>query len=163
MFGDIHAHVWAREKFQTVVEKKRYVPLPLIPVHVEEPFKQWGIDFIGEIHLASNNQHRWILTAIDYFTKWVEAMPARNAIDLVVIKFLVDNIIARFGCPAKIITENVQAFKSAKFVIFCQHYNILLGHSTAYYPQGNGLAESSNKTLMRILKKTINEIGRAHV
>ena len=42
-------------------------------------------------------------------------------------------------------------------VSFCQQYNIALGHSTAYYPQGNGLAESSNKTLVRALKKAINE------
>ena len=94
---------------------------------------------------------------MDYFTKWVEALFARNSTDLVVIKFLEENIIARFGCPAKIITDNAQDFKSARFMKFCQHYNISLGHSTAYYPQGNGLAESSNKTLVRILKKTINE------
>ena len=53
--------------------------------------------------------------------------------------------------------DNSQAFKSAKFVNFCQRNNILLGHSTAYYLQGNGMAESSKKTLVRILKKTINE------
>ena len=73
------------------------------------------------------------------------------------INLLEENIIARFGCPAKIIIDKAQAFKSTKFVNFCQCYNILLGHSTAYYPQGNGLEESFNKTLVRILKKTINE------
>ena len=44
-----------------------------------------------------------------------------------------------------------------RFVKFCQRYNIILTHSTTYYPQGNGLAESSNKTLVRALKKTIAE------
>ena len=113
----------------------------MIPVHIEEPFQQWGIDFIGEIHHASSGQHKWILTATDYFTKWVEAVPARNATDTVVIKFLEDNIISRFGYPAKIVTDNAQAFKSIKFINFCQQYNIVLGNSTAYYPQGNGLAK----------------------
>ena len=98
-----------------------------------------------------------ILTATDYFKKWVEAIPVRNATDVVVMKFTEENIISRFGCPAKIVTDNAQAFKSAKFVSFCQQYNIALGHSTAYYPQGNGLTESSNKTLVRALKKGINE------
>ena len=84
-------------------------------------------------------------------------MPVRNDIDLVVVKFLEENIIATFGCPNKIITDKSKAFKSTKFVNFCQRYNILLGHSTAYYPQGNRLAESSKTTLMRILKKIINE------
>ena len=68
-----------------------------------------------------------------------------------------ENIISRFGCPARIVTDNAQAFKSAMFVKFCQRYNITLTHSTAYYPQGNDLVESSNKTLVRALKKTISE------
>ena len=76
LFGDVHAHVQACEKCQTFAENKRYAPLLLIPIHVEEPFRQWGIDFIGEIHLAFSNQHRWILTTTNYFTKWVEAVPA---------------------------------------------------------------------------------------
>ena len=129
----------------------------MIHVHVDEPFKQWGIDFIGEIHLPSSGQHKLILTSTDYFTKWVEAIPTRNETNVVVMKFMEENIISRFGCLAKIVTENAQAFKSTKFVSFCQHYNMALGHSTAYYPQGNGLAESSNKTLVRALKKAINE------
>jgi hypothetical protein len=42
-------------------------------------------------------------------------------------------------------------------VNFCQKYNIVLGHSTAYYPQGNGLSESSNKSLINIIKKVLSE------
>ena len=87
----------------------------------------------------------------------MEAIPTRRATDAVIMNFIEDNIISRFGCPARIVTDNAQAFKSARFVNFCQRYNIVLTHSTAYYPQGNGLAESSNKTLVRALKKTIAE------
>ena len=42
-------------------------------------------------------------------------------------------------------------------VSFCQKYNIVLGHSTTYYPQGNGMAESSNKSLINIIKKVLRE------
>jgi hypothetical protein len=52
---------------------------PLKPVVVSGPFQQWGLDFIGEIHPTSSGQHRWILTASDYFTKWIEAIPTRSA------------------------------------------------------------------------------------
>ena len=131
--------------------------MPMILVHVDEPFQQWGIDFIGEIHPPSSGQHKWILTTTNYFTNWVEAIPTKNAIDVVVIKFMEENIISRFGCLAKIVTDNAQAFKSAKFVSFCQQYNIALVHSTAYHPQGNGLVKSLNKTLVRALKKAINK------
>ena len=130
LFGDVFAWVRACEKCQKFSERQKLVALPLIPVHVDEPFKQWGIDFIGEIHPPSSVQHNWILTATDYFTKWVEAISARNATDTVIIKFMEENIISRFGCPARIVTDNAQAFKSAKFVSFCQQYNITLSHST---------------------------------
>eukprot|EP00253_Pinus_taeda_P023659 PITA_23659 len=90
-------------------------------------------------------QHRWILTATHYFTKWIEAIPCRQANDSVIIQFLENNILSRFGCPNKIITDNAAAFRSKKMVNFCHKFHITLGHSTAYYPQGNGLAESSNK------------------
>ena len=60
---------------------------------------------------------------------------------------------SRFGCPRKIVTDNVKVFTSSKLVKFCNDYNIILSHSTAYYPQGNGLAKSSNKSLIKIIKK----------
>ena len=93
-----------------------------------------------------------------YFTKWVEAIPTRKATDSVVIDFLEENIFSRFGCPRKIVTDNVQAFKSMAMVSFFQKYNIVLGHSATYYPQGNALEESSNKSLISIIKKVLNEI-----
>ena len=64
---------------------------------------------------------------------------------------------SRFGCPEKIITDNAAAFKSKRMISFCHKYHITLGHSTAYYPQGNGLAESSNKSLINIIKKVLEE------
>jgi transposase InsO family protein len=74
---------------------------------------------------------------------------------------LEENILSRFGCPRKIVTDNAQAFKSMAMINFCQKYNIILGHSTTYYPQGNGLVESSNKSLMTIIKKVLTENKKA--
>jgi hypothetical protein len=74
------------------------------------------------------------LIATDYFTKWVEAIPTREATDTVIIKFLEKNILARSGSSRKIIVDNALAFKSYKLVNFCQDYNIELGHSTTYNP-----------------------------
>jgi len=79
----------------------------------------------------------------------------------VIISFLENNILSRFGCPMKIITDNAQAFKSKKMINIFHQYHISLGHSTAYYPQGNGLAESSNKSLVRIIKKLLQENKKA--
>ena len=129
--------------------------MPLEPISAEAPFQHLGLDFIGEIHLPSSVEHKWILTATNYFTKWIESIPSRQAIDTVIITFLEANILSRFGCPTKIITDNAAAFRSKKTISFSNKYHITLGHSTAYYPQGNGLAESSNKSLVNIIKKLL--------
>ena len=141
--------------YQIFEGKQKLQPLPLKPIEVNAPFQQWGLDFIGEIHPSSLGQNRWILTVTDYFTKWIEAIPTRKAKDAVIISFLENNILSRFGCPNKLITDNTAAFKSKRMVEFCSKYHITLGHSTAYHPQGNGLAESSNKSLINIIKKML--------
>jgi hypothetical protein len=158
LFTDVNARVRACNSCQLFAGKKNLPTLPLILIKVEAPFQQWDLDFIEEIHPQLSAQHRWILTATDYFMKWVESIPNQNATDSVVIKFLEENILARFGCPRKIVIDNAQAFKFMAMINLCQKYNIILGHSIAYYPQGNGtLAESSNKSLMTINKKVLTE------
>eukprot|EP00253_Pinus_taeda_P031515 PITA_31515 len=157
LFADVKKYVTSCHKCQIFEGKKKLLPLPLKPIPTEKPFQQWGLDFIGEIHPSSSGQHKWILTATDYFTKWIEAIPCRQANDSVIIQFLETNILSRFGCQEKIITDNSATFKSKKMINFCHKYHITLGHSTAYYPQGNGLAESSNKSLINIIKKVLEE------
>jgi transposase InsO family protein len=71
------------------------------------------------------------------------------------------NILSRFGCPIKIITDNATTFKYKKMEKFCSDYNITLGHSTTYYPQGNGLVESSNKSLNKIIKRLLQDNKKA--
>jgi transposase InsO family protein len=70
---------------------------------------------------------------------------------------LENNILSRFGFPIKIITENAAKFKPKKMEKICSDYNITLGHSTYYYPQVNGLVESCNKRLTRIINKLLQD------
>ena len=160
LFSDVYKKISTCHECQIFEGKRKLKPLPLVPISVEAPFQQWGLDFIGDINPISSGQHKWILTATD-FTKWVEAVPTRQATDTVVINFLLNHILSRFGCLKKLITDNAQAFSSSRLVKFCNDYNIILSHSTTYYPQGNGLAESSNKSLMRTIKKLLQDNKRA--
>jgi transposase InsO family protein len=73
------------------------------------------------------------------------------------IKFLKDNILSRFGVPEKFITDNWLIFIRSKFTEICGEYGMIMGKSSKYYPQGNGLAKSTNKTLIQILKKTVDK------
>lgn len=85
----------------------------------------------------------------------MEVIPVINDIDLVVIKFIEENILSIFGCPTRIVTDNAVEFSIAKMIEFYQKYHILLHHSTPYYPQSNALAKSSIKILVKVIKKTL--------
>eukprot|EP00253_Pinus_taeda_P033532 PITA_33532 len=98
LFSYVYKAVKNCHECQIFEGKQKLQPLPLKPIEVSAPFQQWGLDFIGEIHPASSGQHRWILTAIDYFTKWIEAIPTRRATNAVIISFIETNILSRFGC-----------------------------------------------------------------
>jgi hypothetical protein len=156
VFTDVCRRVRACLKCQRFSGKQQLKSLPLNLVAISGPFQQWGLDFIGEIHHASSGQHRWILTATDFFTKWIEAIPTKSASHKVIIGFLED-LITIFDCPRKIVTDNATSFKVEPLVRFCEQFGIKLIHSTPYYPRGNGLAESSNKSLIRIIKRLLED------
>ena len=71
--------------------------MPLTPILEVEIFDLWGIDFMGPFPLSYGNQY--ILVAVDYVSKWAEAIPTRTNDNQVVIKFLRENIISRLGAP----------------------------------------------------------------
>lgn len=157
LFSDAFVFVKSCDRCQRFEGKQQLKSLPLKPIITKGPFQQWGLDFIGEINPHSSGQHRWILVATNYFTKWIEAIPTRKSDYNVVMKFLLENIFSRFGCPHKLITDNATAFRAKELVEMCDSMGIKLVHSTSYYPQGNGLAESSNKSLIMIIKKLLED------
>ena len=74
------------------------------------------------------------MVATGYFTKWVEAIPTRNATSKVVINFILNNIITQFGCPQKIVTDNAMCFRSEEYREFCRKYGITKYTSSPYHP-----------------------------
>lgn len=73
------AYNWVRncEKCKLFTGTPQLTTLSLKPVIIEEPFQQWGLDFIGPINPNSSVGHTHILTATYYFTKWVESIPVK--------------------------------------------------------------------------------------
>jgi hypothetical protein len=130
---------------------------PLQPVSVDSPFQQWGLDIIGPINPSSSQQHKYIVTATDYFTQWSKAAALRNVNTSQVITFLNSNIITRFGIPDFLIFDNASYFSSLEMSEFALEKGIKLKYSASYYPQGNGLTESTNKNLIKIIKRTVAE------
>ncbi|XP_058217452.1 uncharacterized protein LOC131328531 [Rhododendron vialii] len=124
------------------------------------PFRGWALDVIGIVYPPSSKQHKFILVATDYFTKWAEAFPLRSVDQQDVIKVMKEKIIHRFGIPEHFVVDRGLVFFGAQVRSFASQFNIQLSHSTPYYAQGNGQAESTNKTLIGIIEKMIEENPR---
>ena len=106
----------------------------LQPVTISDPFEQWGIDVIGKINMNSSLQHRYILTATDYFTRLVEAIPLRKVNEDAVINFLQENIMTRFGVPISLVFDNASYFSFVKIIEFSYEKGIKFFYSDNYYP-----------------------------
>jgi hypothetical protein len=130
------------------------------PIIKPWPFRGWGIDMIGQIHPASNKGHKFILVATDYFTKWVEAIPLKKVTSTDAVNFVKEHIVYRFGIPQTITTDQGSIFVSDEFVQFAESMGIKLLNSSPYYAQANGQAEASNKSLIKLIKRKINEQPR---
>jgi len=102
-----------------------------------------------------SKQQRYILTTNDYFTWWIEEVSLKQVNDQEVIIFLQQNIISHFGILVSVVFYNATDFSSLKLYDFALQSGIMTKHSSNYYPQGIILVESTNKNLIRIIKKII--------
>ncbi|GKA21421.1 reverse transcriptase domain-containing protein, partial [Tanacetum coccineum] len=128
--------------------------MPQNAIQVCEIFDVWGIDFMGPF--PSSRGNKYILVAVDYLSKWVEAkaLPTNDA--RVVVKFL-KSLFARFGTPRAIISDRGTHFCNDQFAKVMLKYGVTHRLSTAYHPQTSGQVEVSNRGLKRILERTIGE------
>ncbi|PKI60932.1 hypothetical protein CRG98_018678 [Punica granatum] len=113
----------------------------------------WGIDVIGPINPKAFNGHLFILVAIDYFTKWIEAITLASVTANAVAHFLKRDIIARYRVPKTIITDNAKNLNNEIIDELCERFKIHHHNSTPYRPQMNGAVEAANKNIKRIVEK----------
>nr|GEY61848.1 reverse transcriptase domain-containing protein [Tanacetum cinerariifolium] len=128
--------------------------MPQSAIQVYEIFDVWGIDFMGPF--PSSRGNKYILVAVEYFSKWVEAkaLPTNDA--QAVVKFL-KSFFARFRTPRAVISDRGTHFCNDQFARVMFKYGVTHRLSTAYHPQTSGQVEVSNHGLKRILERTIGE------
>nr|GFB21176.1 reverse transcriptase domain-containing protein [Tanacetum cinerariifolium] len=128
--------------------------MPQNSIQVCEIFDVWGTDFMGPF--LSSKENKYILVAVDYLSKWVEAkaLPMNDA--RVVVKFL-KSLFSRFGTPKAIISDRGTHFCNDQFARIMSKYGVTHRLSTAYHPQTSGQVEVTNHRLKRILKRTVGE------
>ena len=118
------------------------------------PFSVWGIDIIGKISPKSSSGHEFMLVAIDYFTKWVEATSYAKLNAAKVATFIRSHIIYKYGVPHELISDRGVHFRGEVDTLL-QRYGIQHHRSSAYRPRTNGAVEAANKNIKRILRKMI--------
>nr|GEZ54464.1 reverse transcriptase domain-containing protein [Tanacetum cinerariifolium] len=121
---------------------------------INENFPLETLDFIGPF--LSSRGNRYILVAVDYLSKWVEAkaLPTNDA--RVVVKFL-KSLFTRFRTPRAIISNHGTHFCNDKFAKVMSKYGVTHRLATAYHPQTSRHVEVLNHGLKRILERTVGE------
>jgi hypothetical protein len=150
LFKDAHAYARKCKSCKVSTSRENRESIPLHLVTISRPFEQWGIDVIGEITPNYLKQHKYILIAIDYFKRWMEAIPLTNVNENVVIQFLEQQVITRFALPFVLIFYNASYFSSMHLIEFTLDKGIIIRYYANYYLQWNGVVESTNENLVRI-------------
>ncbi|GJU74210.1 reverse transcriptase domain-containing protein [Tanacetum coccineum] len=118
----------------------------LTPITSPWPFYKWGIDIAGPFP-EGPGKVKFLIVAMDYFTKWIEAKPVATITGNQIKKFVWDNIVCRFGLPGEIISDNGKQFRDDPFKDWCEKLCINQHFASVKHPQTNGLVERANRSL----------------
>ncbi|MCO5598377.1 hypothetical protein L7F22_052472 [Adiantum nelumboides] len=157
VWPSMHADVqhWCRSCHNCQVNgSKKLLYGPRQAVIANGPFEKWGIDAMGPLPRTANGK-LYILVAIDYMTRWVEAQSIAKVNEKTVSKFVYTQICCRFGTPLEIVSDNGPGFRRGLLTEVCEELKISHRHSTPYYPQSNGLVEKANEIIAGIIRKMV--------
>nr|GEY17722.1 reverse transcriptase domain-containing protein [Tanacetum cinerariifolium] len=134
----------------------RHPQQPLTSIMAPWPFYKWGINIAGPFP-EGPRKVKFLIVAMDYFTKWIEAKAVATITGGLVKKFVWDNIVCRFGIPGEIISDNGKQFRDNPFKDWCDKLNITHQFTSVKHPQFNGLMERANRSLREGIKSRLGE------
>ncbi|XP_059654615.1 uncharacterized protein LOC132301374 [Cornus florida] len=132
----------------------------MLPIVKIWPFRGWALDFIEKLRPPSLDGHTHIVVATNYFTKWVEAIPLKTYEQSTVINFIKKHIIHRFGIPETLTTDRGLSFVRNKVLDYCAECGVQVIRYAPYFTQANKQVEASNKVILNILKKMIENYSK---
>jgi transposase InsO family protein len=111
-------------------------------------FERWAIDFVGPINpLGKSTGESYIITAIEYLTRWDEYKVVKDCSETIAGRFIFDDIITRFGCPKILVSDQGTHFINKTIKALTEEFTFHHQKSTPYHPQENGIVEAFNKIL----------------
>ncbi|XP_057775283.1 uncharacterized protein LOC130994259 [Salvia miltiorrhiza] len=120
------------------------------------PFDKWGIDIVGKLPTAPGGKC-FLIVAVDYFSKWVEAEVVAKIDEVTVERFIWRNICCRFGVPRIIVLDNGTQFTRQRIADFCDRMDITQRFVSVAHPQANGQVELGNRSICEGIKKRLNQ------
>ena len=155
MDRDVKEYVGTCGACQKVNPKWKTVKPPLHPVPVPQAvMRQIGVDIAS---LPEIDGLRYVVFAVDYFSKWSEGRALRDKTAESVAIFLFEDIICRHGCPSIQINDQGREFVNAVSTELHRLCGIKQRVTSAYHPQANGLVERQNRTIKEKLLKVLGD------
>ena len=130
-------------------------PVEMQPIAVQGIYHKVGIDMIGPLQ-TSKSGHKYIITAVDYMSKNIEAQAVANKSSKTTAEFFYRDIVCRHGTPVEVVTDQGGEFQG-EFQALLDKCGIDHRLTSPYHPQANGLTERANQTLTRSLIKMTKE------
>ncbi|GJZ66231.1 reverse transcriptase domain-containing protein [Tanacetum coccineum] len=156
MHKDAEALIKACQECQVHKPVPRNPQEKLNPITSPWPFYKWGIDIAGPFP-EGPGKVKFLIVAMDYFTKWIEAKPVATITGSQVKKFVWENIVCRFGLPGEIISDNGKQFRDNPFKDWCEKLCIQQHFASVKHPQTNGLVERANRSLGEGIKARLGK------
>src|ERR1043165_4516025 len=155
MYKDVEEYVKTCYECQMRGGPKKNNPIRMIPPM--DLFQKWGIDIVGPLPTTEDG-NRYIVVAMDYFSRWPEARPLRHANATSVATFIYKEIICRYGPPKVIQSDQGTHFVNQVIEQLTERFRIRHSLSSAYHPQSNGLVERFNRTLCEGIAKVADTV-----
>jgi hypothetical protein len=118
------------------------------------PLQRWGLYLLGPLLLAQGNL-RYVVVAVQYFSKWIKAKPLVMITLAMVQKFFWQNIVCRFDVPKAITVDNGTQFDDETFKTFCDQIGTKIHFVSIRHPEYNGLVERANNFIVIGIIKSI--------
>ena len=122
---------------------------PLINIPVGKAWKMIAVDIL-KVPLSSQN-NCYLLVIQDYFTKWVDAIPLQDQTAKRITEELV-KVFAKYGLPTTLHPDQGRNFESSMLHQTLEAFGIKKSRMTAYHPEGDGMVERFNRTLLQLLR-----------